>query len=165
MPCQAGRRRKITDLVQVASEMEAVARLIGRQLDRAAAMVDERLAENPGDVEARAWRARLLAWRGRWAEAESEYRRVLELAKAHQPAIDDLAREQRDDAHPREHVDALRLRRDAAHRAARESCAAGRALHPADALQDGPDPVHARFDCNSDAIPGRALRLRYKATS
>src|SRR6185436_12101798 len=42
-------------------------------------------------------------------------------------------------------------RRDAAHGAARESCTARWAFHRADALQDGSDPVHGRFDCNSDA--------------
>jgi tetratricopeptide (TPR) repeat protein len=62
-----------------------------KNLERAAAMVDERLAANPGDVEARAWRARLLAWRGRWAEAESEYRRVLELAPADSEVMAGLA--------------------------------------------------------------------------
>jgi YaiO family outer membrane protein len=43
-------------------------------------LVDRRLAEAPGDLEARGWRARLLAWTGRWTEAEAEYRRVLEAA-------------------------------------------------------------------------------------
>jgi len=50
------------------------------QLDAALALVDQRLAQVPGDLEARGWRGRLLAWQGRWGEAESEYRRVLEHA-------------------------------------------------------------------------------------
>ncbi|MGB9105621.1 MAG: tetratricopeptide repeat protein, partial [Terriglobales bacterium] len=62
-----------------------------KNLDGAAAMVDERLAANPGDLEARAWRAHLLAWRGRWAEAESEYRRVLEQAPADAEVMAGLA--------------------------------------------------------------------------
>ena len=48
------------------------------QLDAALTLVDQRLAEVPGDLEARGWRGRLLGWQGRWAQAESEYRRVLE---------------------------------------------------------------------------------------
>ncbi len=39
-----------------------------------------RLQVAPADLEARGWRARLLAWSGRWSEAETEYRRVLESA-------------------------------------------------------------------------------------
>ncbi|HEX9120417.1 MAG TPA: tetratricopeptide repeat protein [Terriglobales bacterium] len=62
-----------------------------KNLDGAAAMVDGRLAANPGDLEARAWRARLLAWRGRWAEAESEYRHVLEQAPADAEVMAGLA--------------------------------------------------------------------------
>lgn len=41
------------------------------------ALVDGRLAANAADAEARAWRARLLAWSGRWSEAEKEYRAAL----------------------------------------------------------------------------------------
>ena len=48
------------------------------QLDSALGLVEQRLTQAPGDLEARGWRARLLAWLGRWAEAESEYRRVLD---------------------------------------------------------------------------------------
>ena len=50
------------------------------QLDAALALVDQRLAQVPDDLEARGWRGRLLAWQGHWGEAESEYRRVLERA-------------------------------------------------------------------------------------
>jgi tetratricopeptide (TPR) repeat protein len=32
----------------------------------------------PTDLEARGWYARLLAWQGHWAEAEQEYREVLD---------------------------------------------------------------------------------------
>ncbi len=49
-----------------------------QNLDGAAAIVEQRLSANPSDLEARAWRARLLAWRGNWEQAEGEYRRVLE---------------------------------------------------------------------------------------
>jgi tetratricopeptide (TPR) repeat protein len=48
------------------------------QIPAALAVVDRRLAETPGDMEAHNWRGRLLAWTNRWSEAESEYRLVLE---------------------------------------------------------------------------------------
>jgi Tfp pilus assembly protein PilF len=41
-------------------------------------IVDRRLAEVPADMEAHAWRARLLAWTGHWQRAETEYRLVLD---------------------------------------------------------------------------------------
>lgn len=48
-----------------------------QQLDAAMATVERRLAENPADLEAHGWRGRVLAWKGRWGEAEAEYRLVL----------------------------------------------------------------------------------------
>ena len=48
------------------------------ELDAALALVDRQLGKTPADLEARGWRGRLLAWQGRWAEAESEYRQVLD---------------------------------------------------------------------------------------
>src|SRR5207247_11256054 len=54
------------------------------------------------------------------------------------------------------HDDGVRLRGDAPHRAAREASAAGRALHRADPLQDGPDPIHAGQDCTTDATATHA---------
>jgi tetratricopeptide (TPR) repeat protein len=47
------------------------------QLDAALALVDQRLQQNQSDLEARGWRARLLAWQGHWFAAENEYGRVL----------------------------------------------------------------------------------------
>jgi len=38
------------------------------QLDAALTLVDQRLAQVPGDLEARGWRGRLLAWQGRWSQ-------------------------------------------------------------------------------------------------
>src|ERR1700739_2006052 len=52
-----------------------------QQLDDALQVVEQRLAETPGDLEARGWHGRVLAWQGHWAEAESDYRLVL----AHAP--------------------------------------------------------------------------------
>ncbi len=49
-----------------------------RQLDAALATIENRLAASPSDLEAHGWRGRLLAWKGRWPEAEAEYRQVLE---------------------------------------------------------------------------------------
>ena len=37
-----------------------------KNLAGAALLVEQRLSADPGDLEARAWRARLLAWSGRW---------------------------------------------------------------------------------------------------
>jgi tetratricopeptide (TPR) repeat protein len=49
-----------------------------QHIDAALAIVDERLAAAPEDWEAHGWRARLLAWKGRWSEGEAEYRLVLD---------------------------------------------------------------------------------------
>jgi tetratricopeptide (TPR) repeat protein len=48
------------------------------QIPAALVIVDHRLMEVPADMEAHAWRGRLLAWSGRWQEAEIEYQLVLE---------------------------------------------------------------------------------------
>jgi tetratricopeptide (TPR) repeat protein len=48
------------------------------QIPAALAVVDRRLAQAPADMEAHAWRARLLAWTGHWPQAETEYRLVLD---------------------------------------------------------------------------------------
>jgi tetratricopeptide (TPR) repeat protein len=55
-------------------------RVAARDLPAALQIVDARLTDVPDDLEARGWRARLLAWSGHWPEAETEYRRVLESA-------------------------------------------------------------------------------------
>jgi tetratricopeptide (TPR) repeat protein len=47
------------------------------QIPAALAVVDRRLAVAPDDMEAHAWRGRLLAWTGQWQDAETEYRLVL----------------------------------------------------------------------------------------
>jgi tetratricopeptide (TPR) repeat protein len=48
------------------------------QIPAALAVVDRRLAQAPADMEAHAWRGRLLAWSGHWPQAEIEYRLVLD---------------------------------------------------------------------------------------
>jgi tetratricopeptide (TPR) repeat protein len=77
---------------QQADWQEAVRSAVARKnLDAAAAIADKRLSANPGDLEARAWRARLLAWRRCWPEAETEYRRVLEKAPSDTEVMAGLA--------------------------------------------------------------------------
>jgi tetratricopeptide (TPR) repeat protein len=49
-----------------------------QRIDAALAIVDQRLADAPEDLEAHGWRGRLLAWKGRWSEGETEYKLVLE---------------------------------------------------------------------------------------
>ncbi|MFB3814021.1 MAG: tetratricopeptide repeat protein [Terriglobales bacterium] len=46
----------------------------------AKAIVEARLQAVPDDLEALAWRARLLSWTGDWKQAETEYRAALERA-------------------------------------------------------------------------------------
>jgi tetratricopeptide (TPR) repeat protein len=48
------------------------------QLDAALATANQRIESSPDDLEAHGWRGRVLAWKGHWAEAESEYRLVLQ---------------------------------------------------------------------------------------
>jgi tetratricopeptide (TPR) repeat protein len=49
-----------------------------QRLDAALAIVDQRLADAPEDLEAHGWRGRVLAWKGRWAEGETEFKLVLD---------------------------------------------------------------------------------------
>ena len=49
-----------------------------QHIDAALAIVEQRLANAPDDWEAHGWRARLLSWKGRWSEAEAEYRIVVD---------------------------------------------------------------------------------------
>jgi len=51
-----------------------------QQLTNALAIAEARLGEHPEDLEARGWRARLLAWTNCWSEAEIEYQVVLQSA-------------------------------------------------------------------------------------
>jgi tetratricopeptide (TPR) repeat protein len=57
-------------------------RQLVQQQDLASALVvaEARLGEHPEDLEARGWRARLLAWTNRWNESEIEYQAVLQSA-------------------------------------------------------------------------------------
>jgi Tfp pilus assembly protein PilF len=51
-----------------------------QHLNMALVIVEHRLTEAPADLEAHGWRGRLLAWNGRWSEAEAEYRHILQEA-------------------------------------------------------------------------------------
>ncbi len=51
----------------------------GGDLAGALAIADRRLKEAPADLEAKAWRARVLGWMGRWTESEAEFQSLLAL--------------------------------------------------------------------------------------
>ena len=60
---------------------EHIRRLVQQdELAKALLVAEDRLADYPEDLEARGWRARLLAWTHRWNESEIEYRAILESA-------------------------------------------------------------------------------------
>jgi len=59
-------------------QQQVRARVAAQDLPGALGIVEKRLADVPADAEAIGWRARILAWTGRWAEAEAGYRHALE---------------------------------------------------------------------------------------
>jgi tetratricopeptide (TPR) repeat protein len=65
---------------QTADDWQAQVRkdVENQHVDAALAIVDQRLADAPEDLEAHGWRGRLLGWKGRWSEGEAEYKLVLE---------------------------------------------------------------------------------------
>ena len=67
---------------QPAQDWQAEARRYAAAEDWVAALrvVDREIARAPQDMDVRAWRARVLAWAGRLAEAEQEYREILAAA-------------------------------------------------------------------------------------
>jgi len=72
-------------VLSFASQLTAQANWISRvrnevaanNLQGAADIVNARLEEDPGDLEAQTWRARILSWTGRLRESELAYRNVL----------------------------------------------------------------------------------------
>ncbi len=50
--------------------------------DSAMRIVDREVARAPQDMDVRAWRARMLAWSGRLAEAEKEYLEILKVSRS-----------------------------------------------------------------------------------
>lgn len=59
-------------------QQQVLGQVKSQQLDAALASIEQRLTGHPEDLEAHAWHGRVLAWKGRWADAETEDRRVLE---------------------------------------------------------------------------------------
>jgi tetratricopeptide (TPR) repeat protein len=49
--------------------------------DSAMRLVDQQVARSPQDMDVRAWRARVLAWSGKLAEAEKEYLEILKVSR------------------------------------------------------------------------------------
>jgi YaiO family outer membrane protein len=76
--CTVGRAQQFTE----AADWQRIARAQAQEgkVDAALQTVESRLAIAPDDLDAHGWRGRVLAWKGRWAEAEGEYRTVLRLA-------------------------------------------------------------------------------------
>lgn len=64
------------------SEWQAEVRRYAEDKDWAAAMriVEEEISRHPADTDVRAWRARVLAWSEHLAEAEQEYKLILQLS-------------------------------------------------------------------------------------
>ena len=52
-----------------------------RDWDSALRIVDHAIARSPQDMDVRAWRARVLAWAGRLADAEKEYLEILRVSR------------------------------------------------------------------------------------
>jgi hypothetical protein len=49
--------------------------------DSALRVIDREIALAPQDMDVRAWRARVLSWSGRLAEAEKEYLAIVEVSR------------------------------------------------------------------------------------
>jgi tetratricopeptide (TPR) repeat protein len=61
-------------------QQEIRERVARHELDVALTIADRRIENSPADLEAHGWRGRILARKGRFAEAEAEYRYVLQKA-------------------------------------------------------------------------------------
>src|ERR1700736_5146959 len=51
----------------------------GRDWDDALRIVDQQIAQFPGDLDIRAWRGQVLTWADRLPEAEREFKEILKL--------------------------------------------------------------------------------------
>jgi tetratricopeptide (TPR) repeat protein len=67
-------------------------RLAAHDLGNAQKIVDARLAAVPNDAEALGWRAQLLAWTGKRAQAEANYRKAIEISPRDADILLGLAR-------------------------------------------------------------------------
>ena len=65
------------------ADWQGQVRVYAEQKDWASAMriVDQEIARAPGDMDVRAWRARVLQWSGHLAEAEAEYLQIVQVSK------------------------------------------------------------------------------------
>lgn len=73
-----GVRANAENTLDWSSEMRS--RVSRHQLGSALKIVELRLSQNPTDLEAQGWHARILSWQGFWCQAELEYKQVLERA-------------------------------------------------------------------------------------
>lgn len=74
--CRTAAQEKLPDWqVQVRKYAEA------KDWDAAMCVVNQQINRYPQDMDIRAWRARLLTWSGRIAEAEKEYLEILKVAR------------------------------------------------------------------------------------
>jgi tetratricopeptide (TPR) repeat protein len=66
------------------ADWQAQVRQYAEQKDWASAMrlVDQEIARAPGDMDVRAWRARVLQWSGHLADAEEEYLQILQVSRS-----------------------------------------------------------------------------------
>jgi tetratricopeptide (TPR) repeat protein len=62
-------------------QAEATKQAQAQNWDSALRIVDREIARAPQDMDVRAWRARVLSWSGRLAEAESEYLEILKVSR------------------------------------------------------------------------------------
>jgi tetratricopeptide (TPR) repeat protein len=65
-------------------DWQAQVRRYAERKDWVSAMriVDQEIARAPGDMDVRAWRARILQWSGHLAQAEAEYLQILQVSKS-----------------------------------------------------------------------------------
>ena len=65
------------------SDWQEQVRKYSQMKDWASAMriIDQEIARSPGDMDVRAWRARILEWSGNLAQAEQEFLQVLQVSK------------------------------------------------------------------------------------
>jgi YaiO family outer membrane protein len=58
-------------------QAEVRQRITAKDLNGALSVAEIEIRNSPRNLEARGWRARILSWTGRWAEAEADFRMVL----------------------------------------------------------------------------------------
>ena len=91
------------------ADWQAQVRKYAEQKDWASALhiVDQEIARAPGDMDVRAWRARVLQWSGNLAQAEREYLQILQVSKSDPDNWLGLANVYLGEGQPREALQAL----------------------------------------------------------